>query len=168
MNATVQAAVQALSTKIDDMAFRCRSLENTTCASQEEFTRVVNELLDLQTKQAALAARKAMLETYGDLLESTPASSGRARAAWTLSSDGSAHSPEPFPDPETYDAGRVEAAVTDNLQGLPTDEFADLYLANELDYLPLLEAGLSDQAAGFVAAAEAELAARLQAMEKQS
>lgn len=166
MNGSVQTAIQAISARIADMKARCSSLENATFSSTEDWGRALSELVDLQIRQAALEARKAMLETYGDLLESTPASSGRARAAWTLSTDGHADTPEPFADPDTYNAGRVNAAVDANLANLPTDVFTDLYLVNELEYLPLLEAGLSDQSTGFVGKAAADLAEKLRMLEK--
>lgn len=158
----IVSAISAVSSRIATLESRARQLESATYASATAWGAAMNELVDLQARCIALAARQELLQAYAELLESTPAKSGRARAGWTLSTSGHFPEPPPFPDSDSYDLGRVEAAVAEALRNLPEDEFAELRLGNSVEYLPLLEAGLSDQSAGFVARASVNLEARLQ------
>lgn len=162
MNTTIQTAMADLARRGDDIHRRMAGIENRHCDTTAELEATLRELVALSAEQAAVKARTALLQTFDELLQATPARSGCARAGWTLSTTGEHQRPPDFGDADSYDKACVDAAIADTLRNLPEDVFVPLSLGNAVPYLTLLEAGLSEQApAGFVACAMENLRARL-------
>lgn len=162
MNGAIQTAFIDLVQREGDIRRRIAELENRQCDNTGILEATLCGLVTLNAELVAVKTRKALLQTFDELLSATPARSGRAQAGWTLSTTGDHQESALFAHTGSYDAARVDAAVAETLNRLPENVFETLSLGNAVPYLALLEAGLSEQApAGFVARATENLRARL-------
>ena len=105
-------------------------------------------------------------EAYRTLVERTPEDTGRARASWNLGAEPSDAVPPAGDYPEFR--GDVSAAVEQAIAkvGVDAESFS---ITNDLDYMPFLEAGWSEQApAGFIALTFREAAEQLGQMAREA
>jgi hypothetical protein len=92
--------------------------------------------------------RATALAVYGELIQSTPVDTGRAKSNWWM--DINRVSLE-IREPDNGDAGQAQAESVSGKDTKPDDV---IYISNNLPYINRLDDGYSDQApAGFVAAA---------------
>lgn len=162
MNAALNTAMNAQDQRHGAILRRMSELATTHCENSKTLELTLRELVALSAELAAIKARKALLQTFAELLQTTPAKSGYARSGWSLSATSDHPLPQQWNDKDDYDDARVNAAITETLNNLPENVFETLSLGNAVPYLALLEAGLSAQApAGFVSRATENLRARL-------
>lgn len=106
----------------------------------KEFTRQLMNLMQHVEGSVSQVIRKACLDLWSNIVESTPVDTGRAKANWSISTEQSS---------EVYEAGRE---YNPHFSFDYNDNLPVIYIYNNLEYIEALEDGHSQQApSGMVA-----------------
>ena len=137
---------------------RIDELNRKNCNSGKELQDTVTALIEANTMYAREMIVKAVVDAFANLVANTPVDTGRARAAWQISTnDPSSYLP---PDGKYPEYQKEKEEVINYVRNLawtqmPAEQLSKadaIYITNRVEYILALEAGWSVQAPqGFIA-----------------
>jgi hypothetical protein len=121
--------------------------------------------LDGLTENVAVMAdkvqRKAALDLFGELIQTTPIDTGRARAGWNMDAQKGEDVPESVEQPEKWKKGKTPYYKRPKTP-IPPKGATAIYIYNNVEYIKHLNDGTTTQAPRlFVEAAKDKVAKNL-------
>ena len=145
---------------------RMAELDRLSTSDARALDKAMTEMCALYAEYARSTVALVAFEAYRTLVERTPEDTGRARASWNLGAEPSGAVP-PAGDYPGF-RGDVSAAVEQAIAKVGADA-ESFSITSDLDYMPFLEAGWSEQApAGFIALTFREAAEQLGQMAREA
>lgn len=134
-------------------------LDKKNCKTGKELQETLDALIEANVMYVRESVAIIIFDSFAELVANTPVDTGRARAAWQVTTESpSQYLPkeDAYPEYQSKDKEIVKAHVKSTFaKQLPTTQLsaADIiYITNRVEYILALEAGWSVQApSGFIA-----------------